>query len=139
MIPYGWNFRTRIVPTDEFLTVQPTWSYFTQPTQGTSNTAVPVTSQAPDVQFNLKGGFYSGYQHIMLSVPSSGYTIRYTLDGSEPTTSSTVFTNEIVLTKTTVVKARAYADGYGSRKYRHPNLFHQRAQIYDSHGLPVDE
>jgi hypothetical protein len=89
----------------------PAWSYFTQPTQGTSNTAVPVSSQAPDVQYNQKGGFYAGYQHIILSVPSTGYTIRYTLDGSEPTTSSPVFGTEIVLSRTTVVKARAFAAG----------------------------
>ena len=88
-----------------------TWSYFTKPTQGSSNTSVPVVSQAPDVVFNNKGGYYSGYQHIVLSTPTSGYTIRYTLDASEPTSSSAVFTNEIVLTKTTVVKARAFADG----------------------------
>jgi CotH kinase protein/Chitobiase/beta-hexosaminidase C-terminal domain/Secretion system C-terminal sorting domain/Lamin Tail Domain len=89
----------------------PTWYYFTQPTQGTSNTAAAVSWQAPDVQFNKKGGFYSGYQHITLSVPSTGYTIRYTLDGSEPTVSSSVYTADIVLSHTTVVKARAFAAG----------------------------
>jgi hypothetical protein len=88
-----------------------TWSYFTQPTQGASNTTATVVYQAPDVQFNKKGGFYSGYQHIMLSTPSEGYTIHYTLDGSQPTSSSFVYSGEIVLTGTTVMKARAFAAG----------------------------
>jgi hypothetical protein len=87
-----------------------TWAYFTAATQGKTNNSTPVYSQAPRPEFNLKGGIYKGNQHIVLSSPNTGYTIRYTTDGSEPVASSPVYSSEIVLSKTTTVKARSFAN-----------------------------
>ncbi|MBN1416414.1 MAG: CotH kinase family protein [Bacteroidales bacterium] len=88
-----------------------TWQYYTQPTQGTSNTTTPVHTQAPDPEFSLKEGRYSGSQSLVLSLPITGYTIRYTTDGSEPTETSTLYENSISISKTTTIKARAFAAG----------------------------
>ena len=44
---------------------------------------------------------------VTLSSKSKG-EIRYTLDGSEPDETSTLYTNPFVLTSTTVVKARVF-------------------------------
>ena len=49
--------------------------------------------------------------NVALSCATEGATIRFTLDGSVPTASSTPYTAPIALTATTTVKARAYAEG----------------------------
>lgn len=56
--------------------------------------------------------FQSSAQRIALRCATSGATIRYTLDGSDPTASSTLYTSRgFNVFDTTTVKARAFADG----------------------------
>jgi hypothetical protein len=87
------------------------WYYFSQSTQGGSNVSAPVYQQAPAPEFSIPGGRYAGTQSVTLSVPQAVYTIRYTLDGSEPTEASTQYTKPISISKTTALKARSF--GYG--------------------------
>ena len=49
--------------------------------------------------------------NVALSCATLGATIRYTLDGSNPTSLSTEYTAPIELSATTTIKARAYAEG----------------------------
>ena len=49
--------------------------------------------------------------NVALSCATEGATIRYTLDGSNPSSSSAAYETPIALTATTTVKARAYAEG----------------------------
>jgi hypothetical protein len=49
---------------------------------------------------------------VALGSPTPGALIRYTLDGSEPTGQSALYRAPITLTGTTIVKARAYAEGF---------------------------
>ena len=51
---------------------------------------------------------------ISFGCPDEGVKIFYTLDGSAPTTASTLFTKPIVLTATTIVKCIAVKDGKSS-------------------------
>lgn len=48
---------------------------------------------------------------VTMSSPDEGATIHYTLDGSEPTTSSTTYTKPFTLSETTTVKAISVVDG----------------------------
>lgn len=85
------------------------WGYFGQPTPGSSNNAQssvdsPTVTSIPD--FSREGGFYSSSRQLTLS-HSSG-DIYYTLDGSIPTQNSTLYTQPIQISETTVVRARAY-------------------------------
>ncbi|MCP4978120.1 MAG: hypothetical protein GY931_18380, partial [Maribacter sp.] len=41
-------------------------------------------------------------------------TIRYTLDGSEPNSSSQIYKKPLIVTNSTIIVARAYLDGYKS-------------------------
>lgn len=58
------------------------------------------------------GGVYSEVLEIVLTTTTAGAAIRYTLDDSEPTQSSTLYTGPIEIASSTLLKARAYKDGY---------------------------
>ena len=90
------------------------WIYFSTPTPNLANTGTTIAARTPKPIFSVKGGFYSSSVNLQLSSSISGTNIYYTTDGSIPTTSSTKALGAIPLTKTTVVKAIAYATGYVS-------------------------
>src|SRR5205807_2445370 len=50
--------------------------------------------------------------NVALSSTTSGATIRYTIDGSTPTSSSTQYTGPIPVSTTTIIKAIAYLSGW---------------------------
>ena len=56
-------------------------------------------------------GTYTSAQSVSLQDTTAGATIFYTLDGSTPTTSSTVYTTPIQVSATTTIKAMAVASG----------------------------
>ena len=57
-------------------------------------------------------GTYSGLTSVTMASDIAGSTIRYTLDGSEPTTASPVYTDPFLITRTTTVKAKAFRTGF---------------------------
>lgn len=59
------------------------------------------------------GNTYSSAQKVVLSCPTPGASIYYTLDGSEPTTSSTKYSTAITVSSSLVIRAIATADNYG--------------------------
>jgi len=71
--------------------------------RGVSNVATPV--------FSPKGGRYAEAQTVSITCETGGSTIYYTLDGSTPSTSSSVYSAPLTISETTTVKAVAVADG----------------------------
>jgi hypothetical protein len=71
---------------------------------GQATTAAPVI--APD------GGTFAATQSITLSTTTASASIYYTLDGSTPTTASTLYTGPFTLSTDTTVKAIASAAGF---------------------------
>lgn len=62
--------------------------------------------------FSPSGGSYSSSQNVTISTATSGATIRYTTDGSTPTTShGAVYSSPVSITSSTTVKAIAYKSG----------------------------
>ncbi|HLG60162.1 MAG TPA: chitobiase/beta-hexosaminidase C-terminal domain-containing protein [Vicinamibacterales bacterium] len=59
-------------------------------------------------------GSYPSLTLATLAVATTGATLRYTLDGSDPTTTSPQYQHPLLLTSTTTVKARALLAGYTS-------------------------
>jgi hypothetical protein len=68
----------------------------------TGDVTMPVISPA--------GGFFSGSQEVSLSTVTAGASIHYTLDRSEPTLLSDLYTTPLVIDATTTVKAKAFRD-----------------------------
>ncbi len=65
--------------------------------------------------FTPAGGIYGIDVDVTISCPTTGATIYYTTDGTDPTTSSTQYTGEILVRETTTFKAIAVKDGETSR------------------------
>ena len=69
------------------------------------------TQQVATPSFSPAGGTYSTAQSVTISCATSGATIRYTTDGSTPTSLSAVYSGPITVSSTTTIKA--YATGSG--------------------------
>jgi alpha-tubulin suppressor-like RCC1 family protein len=57
-------------------------------------------------------GAYGSSQSVSISTTTSAATIRYTTDGTEPTSSSTAYASAITVPDTQTVKARAFKTGW---------------------------
>jgi hypothetical protein len=57
------------------------------------------------------GGVFTNEVRVTLTSPNVGAVIRYTLDGSMPTATSAVYTAEIVIQNSTIVRAKAFEPG----------------------------
>lgn len=87
-----------------------TWSIFVVPTFGTSNnTATPYQPYTATPVFSQQAGFYPGSVSLTITSPDPAATIRYTVNGDEPTATSPVYTAAINIAATQVVRARAFS------------------------------
>ena len=57
-------------------------------------------------------GAYGSSQSVAIATTTGGATLRYTTDGTEPTTSSTAYSSALTVADTQTVKARAYKTGW---------------------------
>jgi hypothetical protein len=62
--------------------------------------------------FSLPAGTYVGPQTITISGTTPGVTLRYTTNGSTPTSSSAQYTGPILISQTTTLRVRAYLSGW---------------------------
>lgn len=84
------------------------WSLFLTPTPNAPN-AGASPEYAPRPQLSPAAGFYAGSQSVTMSTSDPGTTIRYTLDGTEPTASSAAYAGPVALNATTVVRAACFS------------------------------
>lgn len=73
-------------------------NFFDIPTPGAANTTVGIPTDLPLPSFSLASGVYTNNQVVEISTEVAGGVIRYTLDGSEPTTNSPVYSGAITVT-----------------------------------------
>jgi hypothetical protein len=89
-----------------------TWAYHQTPTPAAANTGTTLRSACEPVVFSVPRGYFSGSFELLLSTPTPGATIRYTLSGAEPNaTNSLEYSAPILVNRTLVVRAIATRPG----------------------------
>ena len=78
--------------------------YFRPPTPGAAN-GTPHTAPTPVVSASVPRGFKTAPFAVALNCTDTGAQIRYTLDGSVPTTNSPLYTSALTINRTTTLRA----------------------------------
>ena len=111
----------------------PSWCQHEAPTPGAPN-ALHCTPQADAPVPSRAGGYYG--EPVTVSLGNSRVTeVRFTLDGSTPTEASQRYLGPIELTSTTVLRTRAYRDGFTPSEVVSASYFID--EIDDAVSLPV--
>jgi gliding motility-associated-like protein len=86
----------------------PDFKLFTTPTPNAAN-AGAINFYTPKPIVNIQAGFYTSPQTITITCPDPTATIRYTLDGSDPTVTSTLYSGPITISTTKVLRTTAFS------------------------------
>lgn len=86
-------------------------AYFPMPTPGDDNSAGVVGAIQEDVDFSVNGGIVTAPFVLTLSHTIPTADIYYTLDGTEPTAASTLYTTPLSIGSSTCVRTRAIEPG----------------------------
>jgi len=89
------------------------WGIFTAPTPRSKNSdeSFPNTDVGVPV-FSVPGGVYSNQFKVKLTAPNLSDTIYYTTNSSIPTRYSTVYSGELSINKSKIIKARIIKTGF---------------------------
>uniref|UniRef100_UPI003565AA9E lamin tail domain-containing protein n=1 Tax=Pontiella sp. TaxID=2837462 RepID=UPI003565AA9E len=86
--------------------------YLNTPTPGADNVE-GVLGYVGDTSFSVDRGFYTLATNVEITCKTEGASIYYTTDATEPTESNgTLYTGPVTISKTTVLRAAAFLDGY---------------------------
>lgn len=89
------------------------WVLFAEPTPGSSNSTSSYAGVLSPIEFSMTSGFYNQAQiSVELSTPDQSATIYFTTDGTRPTMDDFNYGYSIPLTSTTVIRARAFLNGW---------------------------
>ncbi|MCD4732247.1 MAG: lamin tail domain-containing protein, partial [Bacteroidales bacterium] len=87
------------------------WSIFTNPTPGNSNnSATPYTSYAAKPVVSDTAAFYNSPIQITITTSEPNSQIRYTTNGSEPTTSASIYNDPVDINSTAILIARTFSN-----------------------------
>jgi chitobiase/beta-hexosaminidase-like protein/uncharacterized protein DUF4214 len=107
---YNWNIPSNYAPGRYIATV----SLYTAGVSGQSgvfNVTAPVVNATATPVISPNGGTFTSPQSVTLSDATSGASIRYTIDGSEPTASSALYSAPFIVSTSATVRAKAFASG----------------------------
>jgi len=85
-----------------------TWSLFTTPTPNATNTGAKQEYASKPIM-SQSAGFYTSSITLTITSPDPNISIYYTTNGSDPTTSSTLYTTPITINSTQVIRARVFS------------------------------
>jgi hypothetical protein len=74
----------------------------------------PPTPTVATPTFSPAAGTYSEAQTVAISCSTQGATIHYTLDGSDPSESSPIYSSPLTISETTTIKAMAVKEDYNN-------------------------
>jgi hypothetical protein len=82
--------------------------YFATPTPGAANGLSTIIGVVEPVHVNVNRGHFTTPFTLTASCPTPGAGLRYTTDGSEPTTSSAMFPGSLQISNTTLFRIAAF-------------------------------
>lgn len=89
------------------------WVLFAEPTPGSSNSTSSYAGALSPIEFSMASGFYNqGQISVELSTSDESATIHFTTDGTTPAMDDFNYEYSIPLTSTTVIRARAFLNGW---------------------------
>lgn len=96
----------------EYKVTNSSTNYFATATPGAPNGSGFIAFVA-DTKFSVDRGFFTNAFTVAITTATPGATIRYTTDSSTPTaTHGNVYAGPIAISKTTVLRAAAFATGF---------------------------
>ena len=108
------------------------WFKFTPATPGFVNLESGIFNILSVPSISTQSGFYSSSINVSASHSLQNVIIRYTSDGTPPTSSSDIYSIPLQIDSTTVIRFRAFKDGYT------PSLTETRTYfINETTDLPV--
>lgn len=109
------------------------WRYFSDATPAAINNTTAYDTLSSKVYFSKLGGIYSGSgMYVSLSSDKVSDKIYYTTDATEPTTSSNLYTRQISVQGTTLLRAKVINNG------EMPGMTSTQSYLYGvSHDLPI--
>ena len=127
---YGWD------------TTSMNWAYLETPTPGAPNSATAYIDRVDAPDFSPKGGFFDATTAVTLTSNTPSATIRYTLNGTEPTESNSfIYANPLILSQISnkkghVIRARAFLAGQlPSKSKTHTFLIGQDSRLKSAPAL----
>ena len=87
------------------------WHFYSHPTPGAENLGTGFLGLVAEPKFSVGRGFYEAAFDVILTCPTPGATIRYTLS-TDPTASFTPYTGPIAVSRTTCLRAAAFRTDY---------------------------
>lgn len=108
------------------------WTYFKTPSPGAANTGETSDFQLSTPKVDIKGGFYPSPLTITVTSANPQETVRFTRDGSVPTTNSEVYSAPISITKNATLRFKAFFPGALEGKTSTQSYF-----ISEPRNLPV--
>ena len=100
--------------------------YFETGTPGQANTTACYRDRAALAQPSVTGGLFKTGDSFAVSLEApAGSRIYYTLDSSDPTEGSMLYTGPIQISGTTILRTKVYRDGYM------PSLTDTQSYLYD--------
>jgi hypothetical protein len=106
--------------------------YFTEPSPGEPNAEPAFQAYAENPQISIRESGTPQVRQVSITAPSTGSTVRYTLDGSEPDLKSQRYTEPFTVSSSGPIRARAWRDDLL------PSEISTRTTLFDAnHSLPV--
>lgn len=108
----SWNSANTICLLTNRESINPTDSHINTGFRLVQGTGFDPAEVTPNPVISPEAGLYEGDQTISLTCETDQAEIYYTLDGSNPDSNSTLYSGPFVISHATIVRARAYSDGY---------------------------